>query len=160
MSTNNIYRFLCNVICDCNESKKYKNSLVLSSFVLVIPTFLLLKEGWFILGTNTGVLFITSTIYHSIHKSWIRAIDVIMVYIVGGGGGLYVWGMTAMYPSSADVIPFYIALISFIALNFINLSSYCSYQAPCGSVIYIQYHACVHLLTAVVLSSVAIGFHF
>ena len=160
MTINNIHRFLCNVTCDCNESKKYKNWLVISSFVLVIPTFLLLKEGWFILGTNTGVLCITSTIYHTIHKSWIRVIDVIMVYVIGVGAPIYVIVMTAKQPSSTSLLPFCIALVCFIIVNFINISPRCSYNAPCGSVIYIQYHACVHVLTAILLSILAIGFQF
>lgn len=156
-----MYNFLCDVRCACNESKEYKHVLVFTSFFLTIPAFLLLQEGWYILGIGTLVLFVTSTIYHSIHKSWIRALDVIMVHIVGGGAALYASIKTIMSPSSTTPLPFCVALISFIAINIINLCPRWSHEhAPCGLVIKLPYHACVHMLTAVVLTSLAIGFHF
>lgn len=160
MSTNNIYCFLCNVTCACNQSKKYKNILALTSLAFTVPTVLLLQEGWYILGTSTGILIITSTIYHTIHKSWIRAIDVILLNLIGGGTGAYIIINTIIQPSGTTPLIFCITITCYIILNFINFAPCCSYEAPCGSVIYLQYHAFVHIMSSILLSIVAVGFDF
>ena len=151
-----VYDFFCTVRCACNESKRFKHLLVLSSLPFALPAYLLLRQGSYFLGTCTSALLITSIAYHSIHHGGIRAADVLLVYLIAIGGTAQAAVAIARTPAWSDRLPFILAMCGVFCIGYINSSSL--FYTPDGRLIALQWHVVIHLLTTASLVGFAVGF--
>ena len=148
--------FFCTVLCACNTSKQCKHLLVLSATTFAFPAYLLLRQGSFFLGVSTTALLITSLIYHSIHKGWIRAADVLLVHVVAISGTTQAVIAFANASLWSERLPFLLAVFGVFGTICINTCSF--FYTPDGRLIALQWHVVLHLLTTASLVGVAVGF--
>ena len=112
--------FFFDVRCACNDSQRFKHALVLTSLPFGFPAYLLLLQGTYFLGTCAAALTCTSIVYHSLHWPAVRAVDVLLVWVIGCAGtvqGIVAIAEDASYPA---FLPFALALCGVAALFLIN----------------------------------------
>jgi len=112
--------FFFDVRCACNDSLRFKHALVLTSLPFGFPAYLLLLQGTYFLGTCAAALTCTSIVYHSLHWPAVRAVDVLLVWVIGCAGtvqGIVAIAEDASYPA---FLPFALALCGVAALFLIN----------------------------------------
>jgi len=159
-----VYEFFCTVTCACNESPRSvlvgggKHLLVVTSLPFCMPAYLLLRQGTYFIGACAAALFVTSVVYHTIHKGWIRAPDVLLVWLIGGVGTVRAVMEIATAPTAPSTLPLSIALGLVLCLNLINALPCCHEPHRNGEVIKLQWHAVVHCITTACLTLFAVGF--
>jgi len=153
ISRDAIVSFFFTVTCACNESKRFRHILVLSSLPFSVPAYLLLRQGTIFLGSLAAALTLTSIVYHATHRPWVRAFDVLLVWLVGMVG--VAQGVTAIMTSPLPTYHFKLALLAVGLLNLINTQRDLFWV---GDVIQLQWHACLHLLTTLALFGIARGY--
>ena len=72
-------RFLTESTCECPF---HGNCLSKTSFLFIVPSFLLFEKGDKVMGFACLSLAATSHLYHSTHSPHFRAADVITIYIL------------------------------------------------------------------------------
>ena len=104
--------------------------------------------------TLTMTVMLTTIVYHATHNTWVRALDVSTLWIIGFTGlaqcinGIVMKGVN---------IYFVIVLIIIVIVNIINIIPAC-HEKP--GLIKLHWHVTIHLLASVSLSLLTLGWNY
>ena len=146
--------FFFKVTCACKNSERFKHSLVMTSLLFGIPACLLLRQGTLFLGGLQTALTASSILYHATHNSAVRALDVLLVFVIGTVSTAQVMAIVAT-EALPLVHPFRFALATIAMLVAIES---CPSLFWDGGAIKLEWHVGVHLLTSAGLTLVAAGY--
>jgi hypothetical protein len=146
--------FFFKVTCACKNSERFKHSLVMTSLLFGIPACLLLRQGTLFLGGLQTALTASSILYHATHNSAVRALDVLLVFVIGTVSTAQVLAIIAT-EALPLVHPFRFALATIAMLVAIES---CPSLFWDGGAIKLEWHVGVHLLTTAGLTLVAAGY--
>ena len=148
-----LHRFFFNVRCPCYLSKKYTNCLCLSSFLFLIPAYLLLYNNHITLGILVTLLFFTSIIYHFTHNPMVRACDVSCLWIVGFSSLIYCFFNIKIKDINRYII---LSLICIIILNYIHYAPHTHASQTLGG-LFLEWHIGIHIIAVLALVFLVFG---
>ena len=141
--------------CACNlRGTWYRHALCFSSLSFFGPALLLLQRPRTqVLGGLASFLGGTSLVYHTTHCPTVRVVDVLMIFVTGGTGGLQAVHSLYLDGPNAWLSAGLVVLVCITLMDVLD-----TVQVVHGvRVIPIIWHLILHAMTSVALALVGVG---